>query len=89
MLEYSDIPDNSENLEGFVCGKEALIIAARQPALPENWAGAVESVQDPDTGITIQLRNWYEAKDGAQFLTATLMYGVAAGTDSLKRILSA
>lgn len=89
VLEYSDIPANSENLEGFVCGKEALIIAARQPALPENWAGAVESVQDPDTGITIQLRNWYEAKDGAQFLTATLMYGVAAGTDSLKRILSA
>ena len=79
----------SENLEGFVCGKEALIIAARQPALPENWAGAVESVQDPDTGITLQLRNWYEGKDGAQYITATLIYGVAAGTDSLKRIVSA
>jgi len=89
VLEYSDIPANSENLEGFVCGKEALIVAARQPALPENWAGAVESVQDPDSGITLQLRNWYEAKDGAQMITSTLMYGVAAGTDSLKRILSA
>jgi len=89
VLEYSDIPANSENLEGFVCGKEALIIAGRQPALPENWAGSVESVQDPDTGITLQLRNWYEGKDGAQYITATLIYGVAAGTDSLKRILSA
>jgi len=89
VLEYSDIPANSENLEGFVCGKEALIIAGRQPALPENWAGQVESVQDPDTGITLQLRNWYEGKDGAQYITATLIYGVAAGTDSLKRILSA
>lgn len=89
VLEYSDIPANSENLEGFVCGKEALIIAGRQPALPENWAGAVESVQDPDTGITLQLRNWYEGKDGAQYITATLIYGVAAGTDSLKRIKSA
>jgi hypothetical protein len=89
VLEYSDIPANSENLEGFVCGKEALIIAARQPALPENWAGSVESVQDPDSGITIQLRNWYEGKDGAQYLTCTLIYGVAAGTDSLKRIKSA
>ena len=89
VLEYSDIPANSENLEGFVCGKEALIIAGRQPALPENWAGAVESVQDPDTGITLQLRNWYEGKDGAQYITATLIYGVSAGTDSLKRILSA
>ena len=89
VLEYSDIPANSENLDGVVCGKEALIIAGRQPALPENWAGSTESVQDPDTGITLQLRNWYEGKDGAQYITATLIYGVAAGTDSLKRIVSA
>ena len=89
VYEYSDIPANSENLEGFACGPEALIIAGRQPALPENWAGAVESVQDPDTGVTLQLRNWYEGKDGAQYITATLIYGVAAGTDSMKRIVSA
>jgi len=89
VYEYSDIPANSENLEGFACGPEALIIAGRQPALPENWAGAVESVQDPDTGVTLQLRNWYEGKDGAQYITATLIYGVAAGTASMKRIVSA
>jgi hypothetical protein len=88
VYEYSDIPANSENLEGFACGPEALIIAGRQPALPENWAGAVESVQDPDTGVTLQLRNWYEGKDGAQYITATLIYGVAAGTASMKRIVS-
>lgn len=89
VYEYSDIPANSESLEGFACGPEALIIAGRQPALPENWAGAVESVQDPGTGVTLQLRNWYEGKDGAQYITATLIYGVAAGTDSMKRIVSA
>ena len=88
VIEYSDIPANGESLQGLACGKEAIIIAARQPALPENWAGSVESVQDPDTGITIQLRNWYEAKDGAQYLTVTLMYGVATGTNSLVRIVS-
>jgi len=88
VYEYSDIPANSENLEGFACGPEALIIAGRQPALPENWSGAVESVQDPDTGVTLQLRNWYEGKDGAQYITATLIYGVAAGTASMKRIVS-
>jgi hypothetical protein len=88
VYEYSDIPSNSEGLEAFACGQEALIIAARQPALPENWAGAVESVQDPGTGITLQLRNWYEGKDGAQYITATLIYGVGTGTDSLKRIVS-
>ena len=89
VYEYSDVPANSENLEGFACGPEALIIAGRQPALPENWAGAVESVQDPGTGVTLQLRNWYEGKDGAQYITATLIYGVASGTDSMKRIVSA
>ena len=88
VYEYSDIPGNSENLEGFACGPEALIIAGRQPALPENWSGSVESVQDPDTGVTLQLRNWYEGKDGAQYITATLIYGVAAGTASMKRIVS-
>ena len=89
VYEYSDVPANSENLEGFACGPEALIIAGRQPALPENWAGAVESVQEPGTGVTLQLRNWYEGKDGAQYITATLIYGVATGTDSMKRIVSA
>jgi len=89
VYEYSDIPANGESLEGFACGKEALVIAGRQPALPENWSGAVESVQDPGTGITLQLRNWYEGKDGAQYITATLIYGVATGTDSMKRIVSA
>ena len=96
VYEYSDIPANAYNigspavshsLQGFACGPEALLIAGRQPALPENWAGAVESVQEPGTGVTLQLRNWYEGKDGAQYITATLIYGVATGTDSLKKIV--
>tara|TARA_B100000519_G_scaffold673_1_gene660 strand:- start:48 stop:953 length:906 start_codon:yes stop_codon:yes gene_type:complete len=96
VYEYSDIPANAYNigspavshsLQGFACGPEALLIAGRQPALPENWAGAVESVQEPGTGVTLQLRNWYEGKDGAQYITATMIYGVATGTDSLKKIV--
>ena len=101
VYEYSDIPENqyshtpsggsaaNYNLQGFACGPEALLIAGRQPALPENWAGAVESVQEPGTGVTLQLRNWYEGKDGAQYITATMIYGVAVGTDSLKKIIVA
>lgn len=88
VFEYSDIPANSENLEGFVCGPESLLIAARQPAIPQNWSGAVESATDPDSGLTIQLRSWYEGKDGKQYITATVIYGVQTGSDSLKRIKS-
>ena len=100
VYEYSDIPENqyshdpgtgaaNHNLQGFACGPEALIIAGRQPALPENWAGAVESVQEPGTGVTVQRRNWYEGNDGAQYITATMIYGVATGTNSLKKIIVA
>tara|TARA_A100001201_G_scaffold72325_3_gene65991 strand:- start:2448 stop:3329 length:882 start_codon:yes stop_codon:yes gene_type:complete len=89
VYEYSDIPSNSENLEGFACGPEALLIAARQPAIPQNWSGAVESVTDPDSGLTIQLRSWYEGKDGKQMITATTIFGVLVGSNSLKRIVSA
>ena len=100
VYEYSDIPENqyshnpgsgaaNHNLQGFACGPEALLIAGRQPAMPENWAGAVEAVQEPGTGVTLQLRNWYEGKDGAQYITATMIYGVATGTNSLKKIIVA
>lgn len=89
VYEYSDIPSNSQNLEGFACGPEALLIAARQPAIPQNWAGAVESVTDPDSGLTIQLRSWYEGTQGKQLITATTIFGVLVGSNSLKRIVSA
>ena len=89
VYEYSDIPTNSENLAGFACGPESLLIAARQPAMPQNWSGAVESVTDPESGLTVQLRSWYEGKDGKQYLTMTVIYGVLVGSNSLKRITSA
>jgi len=89
VYEYSDIPTNSENLEGFACGPEALLIAARQPAIPQNWSGAVESVTDPDSGLTVQLRSWYEGTQGKQLITVTTIFGVLVGSNSLKRIVSA
>ena len=89
VYEYSDIPSNSENLEGFACGPEALLIAARQPAIPQNWSGAVESVTDPDSGLTVQLRSWYEGKDGKQMISVTTIFGVLVGSNSMKRIVSA
>ena len=88
VYEYSDIPSNSQNLEGFACGPEARLSAARQPAIPQNWSGAVESVTDPDSGLTIQLRSWYEGKDGKQMITLTTIFGVLVGSNSLKRIKS-
>lgn len=90
VYEYTDIPDNSENLEGIVCSQEGVIIAARQPSLPQNWFGDVESVTEPGSGLTLQYRSWYEGKDGKQYITCTLIYGVAVGVaENVHRILSA
>lgn len=89
VYEYSALDANGEDLGGFVCGREALLLATRQPSIPENWNGAVESVQDPDSGLTIQLRNFYDGLTGAQYITSTLIYGVAVGSNSLKRIVTA
>tara|TARA_R110000824_G_scaffold79639_1_gene200539 strand:- start:962 stop:1840 length:879 start_codon:yes stop_codon:yes gene_type:complete len=89
VYEYSGLDNNGENLGGFACGQEALLLATRQPSIPENWSGALESVQDPESGLTIQLRNFYDGLTGAQYITATLIYGVAVGSLSLKRIVTA
>ena len=88
VYEYGDIP-TTENLAAFGCGQESLLIAARQPALPQNWYGSVESATDPESGLTIQLRNWYDGTAGKQNIAATVMFGVQTGTLGLKRILSA
>jgi hypothetical protein len=89
VIEYGDIPANSEDLEGFAAHKSALLIGARVPDAPSDFAGSIENVTDPDSGFTLQLREWYEAKDGARYLTATAMYGVAVGNAAaLHRVTS-
>jgi hypothetical protein len=89
VFEYSDIPANSEDLEGFAAHKSALLIGARVPDAPSDFAGSIENVTDPDSGFTLQLREWYEPKDGARYLTATAMYGVVVGNAAaLHRITS-
>lgn len=88
--EYTDIPANAEALEGIAGNKQGLIIAARVPGEPENWFGEVQNVSDPDTGLTLQLRQWYEGKDGKHYVTVTVMYGVGVGVAAnIHRIRSA
>jgi len=71
------IPTNSENLVGFGCAPQALLLATRTPQIPRNWAGAVQNVQDPDTGLTVQIRDWYDGT--TQRTEFCLMYGAQTG----------
>ena len=76
IIEYNGLP---VALAGMATSKEGILIAARQPATPRDFAGAVESVTESGSGLTLQFRSWYDANAGQHKLCGTLIYGVAVG----------
>jgi hypothetical protein len=90
VFEYPALPNNSENLVGFVCTPESILLATRIPQIPVNAPGDISVVVEPNSGIGLQVRQWYDFKLGKTFRTFTLMFGVAKGNvDCLERIVSA
>jgi hypothetical protein len=89
VIETSmSIPTNNENLQGWACTPQALILATRVPALPENWAGAALNVTDPESGLTVQLRDYYDGT--TQRTEVCMIYGAQIGvTGNLLAIRSA
>lgn len=87
--EYNgSIPNNSENLAGFACAPQGLLLATRQPDLPQFWNGRVTSITEPRSGLTIQMREFYD--DTEQRTQFCLIYGSQVGNPAnLVRILSA
>lgn len=82
------IPANGESLAGVALAPQGVCIAARQPAPPRNWAGQVVSITDPDSGLTLQFRDWYDGQE--QRTQLCIIYGVQVGVAAnLHRIRSA
>lgn len=82
------IPANSESLAAIALAPQAIAIAARQPAIPRNWAGMVETITEPTSGLTLQFRDFYDGQE--QRTQLCLIYGVQIGvTGNLWRIRSA
>lgn len=82
------IPTNSENLAAVALAPQAACIAARTPAMPRNWAGQVSNITDPESGLTLQFRDWYDGFE--QRTQLCLIYGVAKGiAGNLYRVRSA
>lgn len=92
VSEFVDLPANGQNLVGFAGTRTALAFASRLPDDPGQGQSNVRisTVTDEQTGLSLQVREWYNP-DLAKFnRTYTLMYGVAKGqTDALQRIVSA
>jgi len=88
--EYADVPANAQALEGIAGNKQGLILAARVPAIPQNWYGEVSTVSDPQSGLTLQFRSWYDGNAGKQLISVGVIYGVQIGvTGNIIRIRSA
>jgi len=86
---YSAVPSNSITLGGFFAQREALLIAARVPEIPTNVPipGTIDTVTEPRTGLSIQIREAYNVFSGQLQRTYALIYGCKAGeTNSLVRI---
>jgi hypothetical protein len=85
---YTGLPSAAS--KGFVAQREALVVAARLPALPEGVSvpGDITNVTEPKSGLSLQVREFYDVKLGSHQRTYALIYGVARGqTSSLTRIV--
>lgn len=88
MHEYNGtIPSNSENLAGIALNRYALLIAARAPAIPQNWYGKVTNIKG-ESGLTLQMREFYDGTE--QRTQLCVIYGTQIGNPAnLVRIKSA
>jgi len=85
--EFNGTIPTTNNLAAYAFHPQALLFAARPPALPRNWYGEVRNITDPDTGLTIQLRDYYNGT--TQVTEWCFIYGVAVGNPgNLTRITS-
>lgn len=87
---YNSIPANSENLAGIAMAPEALIMAARMPAIDSTFEGEFENIVEPVTGLPLQLRKFYVPLQKRTYITVEAFYGWNVGVAAnLRRILSA
>lgn len=63
IYEYNGaIPANSRNMTALALQPQAICIAARQIAAPQDgtWYGSVQTITDPNSGLSIQMRAFYD-----------------------------
>jgi hypothetical protein len=80
--QYTALPATVTNLKGVAVTPEAILIATRQPALPTNWYGNVASATDEKSGLTVQVREWYDGDTGKQKISMSILYGVTVGSEN-------
>lgn len=90
VYESNAIPDNSENLYGMLAHPSSLAVAMRylEPGNSQEYISA-KRVSDPETGMVMGYREFYDAKLGVHTAVLECVYGVAVGRgEGLVRLTS-
>jgi len=76
--------------KGFIAQREAMVVASRLPAIPDNveLPGSIEVVTEPKSGLSLQVAEHYNFRLGSHERSFRILYGVGRGqTSSLVRIV--
>lgn len=88
VVEVNSIANNSQNLGSWVSDKQAIVAVARQvDVINGGDVIGVETFVDEASGIPLTLTETYS--NGNYGIRASLLFGVAKGTDTLVRITTA
>ncbi len=84
VVKAPNLPTNDSNLVGFAGSKSALVIATRMPNDYTKFApgasyGNVQTVTDPDLGISVMLVQYVDHTLATGTQRISLMYGTAPG----------
>lgn len=87
----SDLCDaNGENLAGFAMHSSALIMAARRvnPEAALQDSIEIAEVVVPELGLPVTFRRFYSRESGKTCISASIIYGVAKGTNMGVRVVT-
>jgi len=88
VYDYTDISKATAATKGFAAQQEAFLFASRALEVPGNYPGSVENVTEPESGLTMQVREWFNPDLGTTNRSYILLYGVARGvTAGLVRLV--
>lgn len=85
------IPSNSENLYGFACVPDGMLVAMRVLIPDQGVANrpSVEVLTDPGSGMSIVMREWFEPADDRTMRILECNYGYRVGNPTgVKRLVS-
>lgn len=82
LSEYASLPDNGEKLAGIFGTAESIVMASRLPDVAGDAAelpGVISNVTEPNSGLSIQFRRYYDMLAAKLSVSMTVMYGFGVG----------